>query len=113
VTVDQVRALASPLPRAYEVFVRDRRKFRVGRIVFLSFSPDETLMGFGYPKHERDALVAAEPDKFLPPVPSDERYNWMRVRLDAIDEIEMREIVLDSWKMTVPKKVIAAWEAAQ
>ena len=37
-TVDDVRALASRLPRSYEVFVRGRVKFRVGQIVYLSFS---------------------------------------------------------------------------
>jgi hypothetical protein len=105
VTIDDVRRLAGTLPRAYEVLVRDRVKFRVGSLVFLSFSPDETVMGFGFPKEERAGLVAAEPDKFLMPVPSDERYNWVRVRLTEIDEGEMRELVLDSWRMCVPKRV--------
>ena len=35
VTIEDVRALASQLPRSYEVLVRDRVKFRVGRIVYL------------------------------------------------------------------------------
>jgi hypothetical protein len=111
VTADDVRELALTLPRAYEALVRDRVKFRVGRIVFLSLSPDETVMGFGYPREERASLVAAEPDKFLMPVPSDERYNWMRVRLAAIDLAEMRELVVDSWRMVVPKRVAAAYDA--
>src|SRR4051794_3947150 len=76
VTVEDVRAIVAPLPRAYEVVVADRVKFRVGRLVFASLSRDETLLGFGYPKLERDALIAADPERFLPPVPSDERYNW-------------------------------------
>ena len=49
-----MRALALTLPRAYEALVRDRVKFRVGRIVYLAFSRDETLMGFGFPKEERE-----------------------------------------------------------
>lgn len=107
VTVAQVRELAQSLPRSYEVLVRDRIKFRVGQIVFLSFSPDETLMGFGYPKEERAALVASDPAKFLMPIPSDERFNWVRVRLAAIDEAEMRELVIEAWRMVVPKKISA------
>lgn len=103
VTVDDVRRLALTLPRSYEAVVRDRVKFRVGRIVYLALSRDETLMGFGFPKEERAALVAAEPDKFLMPAPSDERYNWVRVRLAAIDEEEMRELVIEAWRMCVPK----------
>ena len=65
VTIEEVRAVASQLPRSYEVMVRDRVKFRVGRIVYLAFSSDETVMGFTFPKEARAALVEAEPDKYL------------------------------------------------
>ena len=109
VTVDDVRELALTLPRSYEAFVRNRIKFRVGRIVYLAFSRDETMMGFAFPKEEREALVESEPDKFLLPKPSDLRYNWVVVRLDAIDAEEMRELVLDAWRMVVPKKVWRAY----
>ena len=111
VTADDVRRVAAPLPRSTEALVRDRVKFRIGRIVYLSLSPDESLLGFAFPKDERAALVAAEPDKFLMPVRSDERYNWVRVRLAAIDEVELRELVLDAWRMCVPKRVAAEFEA--
>jgi hypothetical protein len=69
VTVDDARAIAAALPRSYEALVRDRVKFRVGQIVYAAFSQDETIMGFGFPREERDALVASEPDKFLIPSP--------------------------------------------
>jgi hypothetical protein len=107
VTIDDVRSVAAPLERSYEVLVRDRVKFRVGRIVYLAFSRDETRMGFAFPKEERDALIASEPHKFLAPDRSDLRYNWLVVCLDAIDHAEMREIVLDAWRMVVPKRVAA------
>jgi hypothetical protein len=105
VTIDDVRELARTLPRSYEALVRDRVKFRVGQIVYLAFSRDETQMGFAFPKEERQALIESEPDKFLMPRPSDQRYNWVEVRLDAIDHDEMRELVLDAWRMVVPKRV--------
>jgi hypothetical protein len=110
VTVDEVRAFASTLPRATEAFVQGRIKFRVARIVFLSFSRDGTLMGFGFPKEWREALVASEPEKFMLPRESDLRYNWAVVDLEAIDDAEMRELVLDAWHMVVPKKVSAAYD---
>ena len=109
VTAQDVRRIALELPRAYEALVRDRVKFRVGRIVFLAISPDEELLGFGFPKEERAALVASEPNKFLMPVRSDERYNWVRVRLAKIDEAELRELVIDAWRMCVPKRVAEAY----
>jgi hypothetical protein len=107
VTIDDVRTIASDLPRSYEVLVRDRVKFRVGRIVYLAFSRDETLMGFAFPKEEREALVAAEPNKFLMPKPSEMRYQWVVARLAALDMDELQEIVLDAWQMVVPKRVAA------
>ncbi|MGH2794894.1 MAG: MmcQ/YjbR family DNA-binding protein [Actinomycetota bacterium] len=108
VSIADVRRLALSLPRTTEALVRDRVKFRVGSIVYLAFSRDETIMGFAFPKEERDALVSSEPDKFMLPSASDLRYNWVRVRLSALDEREMREIVFEAWRMVVPKKVAAS-----
>ena len=110
VTIDDARAIARDLPRAYEALVRDRVKFRIGRIVWLAFSRDERIMGFAVPKAEREALVASEPEKFMMPRAGDLRYNWVHVRLDALDFDELREIVLDAWRMCVPKKVAAEFD---
>ncbi len=104
-TVDAVRRLALSLPRTSEHLIRDRVKFRVGQIVYVALSHDETVMGFGFPKEERDALVESEPDKFSLPTRSDLRYHWVHVRLAAIDDDEMTELVTDAWAMCVPKKV--------
>jgi hypothetical protein len=109
VTVDEVRALAAGLERSYEAVVRGRLKLRVGSIVYVAFSEDEQLMGFGFPKEEREALVAGEPGKFQMPRSSDLRFNWVVVRLAAIDQEEMAELVLDAWRMVVPKKVWRAY----
>jgi hypothetical protein len=104
-----IRAATDGLPRSYEVLVRDRIKFRIGQIVYLAVAPDEKSMGIAFPKEERDAIIAAEPDKFFRPAPSDERYRWIQVHLDAVDADELRELVLDAWRMCVPKKVAAAY----
>lgn len=110
VTVDDARAIVEPLPRSYEVLVRDRVKFRVGKIVYAAFSRDETIMGFAFPREEREALVASEPGKFLMPEPADMRYRWVRVRLDALDVEELREILVEAWRMCVPKSVAEAYD---
>jgi hypothetical protein len=105
VTVEDIRALALTLPRTTEHLIRDQVKFRVGQIVYVAISRDETTMGFGFPKEERDALVAAEPEKFFMPRTSDLRFHWVEARLDALDLTEMRELVTEAWHMCVPKKV--------
>jgi hypothetical protein len=106
-SIDAVRAVALGLPRTTEALVRDRVKFRVGQIVYLAFSRDETSMGFAFPKEEREALVQGEPEKFRMPGASDLRYNWVVVQLDAIDDEEMRELVQEAWRMVVPKRLAA------
>jgi hypothetical protein len=111
VTVEEVRALASTLPRTSEHLIHDRVKFRIGQIVYVAFSRDEELMGFAFPREERPALVASDPEKFLMPGTSDLRYNWVVARLSALDAVEMRELVVDAWRMCVPKKVAAAYDA--
>ena len=109
VTLEEVRSFAITLPRTTEALVRGRVKFRVGRIVYLAFSRDETLLGFAFPKEWREALVATEPEKFMLPRASDLRYNWAVVRLAALDATEMRELVVDAWAIVVPKSVAAAY----
>lgn len=108
-TMESVCEVARSLPRSYRALVGGRVKFRVGRYVYLSFSRDEERMGFAFPKEFRDALVASDPAKFLMPQPSDLRYNWVVVRLGAIDDVEMRQLVVDAWAMCVPKGVALAY----
>lgn len=107
-TIELVRELALTLPRSYEVLVRDRVKFRVGSMVYLAFSRDEQMMGLAFPKEEREAMIASEPAKFVRPATSDLRFNWVELNLNAIDDQEMRELVLSAWRMVVPKRVAAA-----
>jgi hypothetical protein len=112
-TVAGARAIASTLERSYEVVVRGRLKFRVGSLVYVAFSQDETMMGVAFPKEFRAALVEAEPQKYALPRASDMRFNWILVRLDKIDRDEMRVLVVEAWRMCVPKKIAAAHDARQ
>jgi hypothetical protein len=108
-TVDDVRRLAQTLPRSSEHLVRDRPKFRVGAIVYAALSRDEQVLGFAFPKEEREALVAGEPDKFSMPRTSDLRFNWVHAQLDRLSVEEMTELVTEAWVMVVPKKVANAY----
>lgn len=109
-TVEEVRSLALTLPRTTEAFVGRRVKFRVGSIVYLAFSRDESVLGFAFPKEERDWLVGGQPEKFMQPSAGDLRYNWVLMRLGSIGVDEMRDLVLDAWRMVVPKSVAAAYD---
>ena len=112
VTVDDVRTWALSLPRTEEHLIRDYIKFRVGRIVYAAVSPDETILGFGFPREERAALIAAEPHRFLLERRSDERYNWIDARIGKLSLAEAREFITDAWLMVVPKRLAAEFGVA-
>ncbi len=112
-TIEDARTFAETLPRTDVVLVRGRVKFRVKGLVYVAFSKDEKLMGFAFPKLEREALSQSEPAKFQMPEAGDLRYNWCIVRLDAVDMPELEEIVLHAWRMVVPKFLARQQEAGQ
>ena len=78
-------------------------------------------MGFGFPKAERDGLIASDPETFFLPPTSDLRYQWVCAHLDRLDDDEMRELVTDAWRMCtpamlhdlpeLPEPTAAAWAA--
>jgi hypothetical protein len=100
---EAVRRVGLALPRAYEREVRGRWKLKVKQIVFVAFSRDERDMGFGFPRAERDGLVAADPQTFYLPGQADLRYQWVCARLDRLAGDEMRELVVDAWRMCTPR----------
>ena len=108
--IEDVRPLGAELERSYQVYVRGRLKFRVKRIVYVAFSLDESVMGFAFPKEEREALVLSEPHKFQLPSASDMRFHWVHADVAALDPAEARELVVDAWRMVVPKKVSGAYD---
>jgi hypothetical protein len=102
-TADDVRRVGLALPRTYEREVRGRWKLKVRQLVYVAFSRDERAMGFGFPRAERDGLVASDPETFFMPRASDLRYQWVCAHLPRLDSREMRELVTDAWRMCVPK----------
>jgi hypothetical protein len=108
--IEDVRPLGAELERSYQVYVRGRLKFRVKQVVYVAFSLDERVMGFAFPKEEREALVQSDPHKFQMPMASDLRFNWVQADLGALDPVEAREFVVDAWRMVVPKKLSHAYD---
>jgi len=108
-TGEDLRRLTRTLPRSSEHLIRDRPKFRVGAIVYAALSPDELTLGFGFPKEEREFLVASRPDVFSMPRESDLRFNWVHGSMPALSAEELHELIIDAWLMVVPKKVGKAY----
>lgn len=108
-TVEDVRSVAMALPRTTEALVRGRVKFRVGSIVYVAFSRDETLMGFAFPKDERDWLVGTDPrSSSCPARPTcASTGSWCGSRRSTSPRCA--KLVIDAWSIVVPKRVSAPY----
>ncbi len=107
---EDVLSLGEELERSYLAYVRGQLKFRVGQIVYVAFSLDESVMGFAFPKDMRAALIGGDPDKFMLPRQSDMRFNWVHTNLALLDPAEARELVVEAWRMVVPAKVSRSYD---
>ena len=91
----------------YEVFVHGRLKFRVGQLVYVAFSLDETVMGFGFLRRSaRRWWVATRASSTCRPPQTCVSIGSMPILRHWIGEA--REIVVDAWRMVVPQKVFPA-----
>jgi hypothetical protein len=98
-----------PLPRSYEALVRDCVKFRVGQIVYAAFSRDETIVGFAFPKEEREALVTSEPtSSSCPSHPTCGTHGSRSVSTPSTSTNCGSSV--EAWRMVVRKNVAAAYE---
>lgn len=106
-----VRQIALALPGTEERLSWGMPTFRVTKGMFAALAEDEESMGFRFPKEERPEMLASEPGKFFIRPGHDDKYNWLRVRLDAIDAAELQAIIVDSWRQVATKKLIAEYDA--
>lgn len=121
VTAGDVREVGLALPRSHEFHTGGRYKLKVRQIVYVGFSRDEARMGFGYPREARDGLIESDPQTFFLPPARDLRYQWVCAHLDRLTAAEMRELVVDAWRMCTPRMLhdlpemappaAAAWSA--
>jgi hypothetical protein len=88
-------------------------KFRIGQIVLSRACARRFDDGLRVPKEFRQAAVDTEPEKFSLPSESDMRFNWIHVKLAAIDLEEMRDLVEDAWARAVPKYVAEEYAAGR
>jgi hypothetical protein len=59
---------------------------------------------------EREALLQGEPEAFFT-TPHYDGYPYVLVRLDAVDPVELAELIEDAWRVFAAKRVVKAWDA--
>lgn len=110
--VERARRVCLSLPQATEKVAWGEPTWRVKKI-FAMFASASTHHGGGHdslwlaaPVGVQEMLVRAEPDKFYRP-PYAGVNGWIGVRLNAVDDAELRSLVVQSYCMIAPKKLQA------
>jgi hypothetical protein len=113
-TEDDVRRLALALPETTEKPWYGTPGFRVKDKGFLRLRTEAEggLVVFVADLDEKEALLAAAPDRFFT-TPHYDGHPIVLVDLAAIGVDELREVITDSWRLKAPKRVLAAFEAAE
>jgi hypothetical protein len=105
-TADGARRLALALPETSEKPCHGTPGFYVRKKLFARLRDDGETLVVKVDMGERELLMAAEPETFFI---TDHYRDWpsMLVRLGAIGEDELREVLTDSWLIAAPKRLAA------
>jgi len=58
---------------------------------------------------DQEALIGGDPQTFGT-ASHVGRYGWTTIRLARIDPEELRELVVEAWRRTAPKRAVAAFD---
>ena len=113
VSYDEIRAIALGLPGAFEqASYGGRPSWRTKARMFAWIRDDpEALVVWVDAEEEKQALIAAEPDKFF----TTAHYDGdpiVLVELDAVDDQDARELVTESWRLRAPRSLVKEWDEA-
>jgi hypothetical protein len=108
-TDDDVRRIALSLPETIEKPWFNTPGFRVKDKGFLRIRAEAEggLVVFVADLDEKEALLRADPEKFFT-TPHYDGHPTVLVHLDAVDEVELRELITDSWRLRAPARVLQA-----
>jgi len=100
-----VRRFALSLPEAEERETWGTATFRVQSKIFTMFSERERHAWVKSTFDEQRALVAMFPDTFFVP-PYVGPSGWVGVVISGVDGGELRELVIEAWRMTAPRQLV-------
>jgi hypothetical protein len=109
ITADELRQVVSSLPEAEERETWGHPTFRVGNKMFAAMSDDGREASVKATREEQAALIAADPETFGVPAYVG-RHGWVSVQLATVDPDELRELLVEAWRQTAPKRLVAAFD---
>jgi hypothetical protein len=109
-TEDDVRRIALALPETIERPWFGSPGFRVKDKGFLRIRSEAEggLVVFVEDLGEKEALLASDPDKFFT-TPHYDGHPTVLVNLPAIDVDELTELIVDSWRLKAPARVLKTY----
>jgi hypothetical protein len=107
-----VRKLALALPEAEERETWQTPTFRIRNRIFAMFAEGGREVWIKSSHDEQRALVAQDPETFFFP-PYVGPSGWVGVRFRSVDRDELRELLIEAWRMTAPKRLVSAFDAAE
>jgi hypothetical protein len=79
--------------------------------MFAALSDDGRLASVKATRQEQAALIAAAPETFGVPAYVG-RHGWVSIQLATVDPTELGECVVEAWRQTAPRRLVAAYDAA-
>ena len=110
VSADELRQVVRSLPEAEERETWGHPTFRVRDKMFAAMSDDGRQATVKATKEEQAALVAAAPETFGIPAYVG-RHGWVSIQLATVDQAELRELVVEAWRQTAPRRLVTAYDA--
>lgn len=112
VNYEQMRDWALALPGTAEVMVPEwgHPTLRVNNKMFASGAPDSTTMTVRTTKEEQAELIASAPETFTVAAYVG-RFGWVQIDLTTVDADELRELLVEAWRRTAPKRLVKAYDA--
>jgi hypothetical protein len=110
VTVDQVRQMALALPETTEVITWETDlTWRVRAKMFVVGGPESPRVSVKAAPEDQAELIAMEPETYAKAAYVG-RFGWVSVNLATVDEHELKDLIVEAWRRTAPKKLVAEFD---
>ncbi len=107
-----VRRIALALPDVEERETWGEPTFRVQGRIFAVVDRSTGSASIKARKEHQHSIIASDPRTFSV-APYVGRFGWVLARLDTLGLEAMRVLITDAWRLTAPKRVVAAFETVK
>jgi predicted DNA-binding protein (MmcQ/YjbR family) len=106
-TFDDVRRIALSLPEAEEILTWETDvTFRIRKKIFAIGGEEATRISIKASPQAQADLIDRDPETFAVAAYVG-RFGWVTADLGRIGEAQLRDLLLDAWRLTAPKRLAA------